>query len=571
MGSERIAMKLSTLVLAASSCCTASKVTINSENEFVFNGSKLFLSGANHAWHWYGFDFGDGNFSKAPGQAYRDNVDRVADNGGNVMRVWLHTVGEGPSPKWGAFGSVDGTDEQNTMIDELKEALDYAETKNVLVILCLWDGASTKMTQRLVDLFWDESKLDSYINNALVPMATALKTHKALLAWEIVNEPEGVVHNNKVNNDQPCFDTQKLASSGAGWAEKWIPMKKILKFIGKQAAAIRRIGGNEAMVTSSTWNHIALGYYTDDCLMAASGDSMAKLDFFKLHTYCHGDCLSWPTGSPMTTGKSSFTDDKPLIMGEFSSSCSADNSIDEMYEHFYENNFDGALGWQLLDEGEGHCSDGRTVTASGIDHIGSRSDHGQIAVDLQDDKTDDAAETDKYNEEYCSLFENSVEVFMKSNQGKKIKTRGEKTVIYRVKLPKVSENSLYTGFFAFGKKNCGEDFIEQLGNGKIIVDILDKKAEYKIVGKYTGQTSNHFNTVFQFDNTHHKECNNCFGNKDSDQADLMLHFTGEVDFGTKSRDECLQSLRLGHLGKFENAEYNEADMTPCVSWLTKFW
>ena len=57
---------------------------------------------------------------------------------------------------------------------------------------------------------------------------------------------------------------------------------------------------------------------------------------------------------------------------------------------------------------------------------------------------------------------------MKSNQGKKIKTRGEKTVIYRVKLPKVSENSLYTGFFAFGKKNCGEDFIEQLGNGKIM-------------------------------------------------------------------------------------------------------
>ena len=57
---------------------------------------------------------------------------------------------------------------------------------------------------------------------------------------------------------------------------------------------------------------------------------------------------------------------------------------------------------------------------------------------------------------------------MKSNRGKMIRTRGEKTIIYRVKLPKVSENSLYTGFFAFGKKNCGEDFIEQLGNGKIM-------------------------------------------------------------------------------------------------------
>lgn len=126
-----------------------------------------------------------------------------------------------------------------------------------------------------------------------------------------------------------------------------------------------------------------------------------------------------------------------------------------------------------------------------------------------DDKTDDEVETEPYNEDYCKRDENSVEFYMKSNRGKMIRTRGEKTIIYRVKLPKVSENSLYTGFFAFGKKNCGEDFIEQLGNGKIMweqsflfvvltrdnsVDILDKKAQYQIVGKYTGQTSKHYNT-----------------------------------------------------------------------------
>ena len=40
-------------------------------------------------------------------------------------------------------------------------------------------------------MFWDESKLTSYIDNMLVPIATALKDHKALLAWEIINEAEG--------------------------------------------------------------------------------------------------------------------------------------------------------------------------------------------------------------------------------------------------------------------------------------------------------------------------------------------------------------------------------------------
>ena len=44
---------------------------------------------------------------------------------------------------------------------------------------------------RSINLFWDESKLASYINNMLVPMATVLKDHKALLAWEIINEAEG--------------------------------------------------------------------------------------------------------------------------------------------------------------------------------------------------------------------------------------------------------------------------------------------------------------------------------------------------------------------------------------------
>merc|ERR1711935_590347 len=145
------------------------------------------------------------------------------------------------------------------------------------------------------------------------------------------------------------------------------------------------------------------------------------------------------------------------------------------------------------------------------DKADDNNDCDKTDEDDEADKTDDEAVTDPYNEEYCKLAENSVDFFMKSNRGKSIRTRGEKTVIYRVKLPKVSENSLYTGFFAFGKKNCGDDFIEQLGNGKIIVDILDKKAEYQIVGKYTGQTSKHFNTVFQFDNAH-KECDNCYGN-----------------------------------------------------------
>ena len=100
---------------------------------------------------------------------------------------------------------------------------------------------------------WDEGKLSSYINNMLVPMATAQKAHKALFAWEIINEAEGLVRAGESDRES-CFDTQVLSGTGAGWAKKYVPMKNLLGFINRQAAAIKNIRGNEIMVTASGWS-----------------------------------------------------------------------------------------------------------------------------------------------------------------------------------------------------------------------------------------------------------------------------------------------------------------------------
>ena len=145
---------------------------------------------------------------------------------------------------------------------------------------------------------------------------------------------------------------------------------------------IKDIEDNEVFVTSSSWSHKAIDYYSDECLSLVTGQ-LTKLDFWKLHSYCHGECSSWSVGSPMISQKEDYVTDRPLIMGEFSSSCSAGNDVSEMYQYFYENQFDGALGWQMLDEGEGHCSDGKTVTLSGVKHLSERTGNGNIIIDLQ--------------------------------------------------------------------------------------------------------------------------------------------------------------------------------------------
>ena len=104
------------LLLSLVNWAFCSKVTVQN-NEFRFNGQKLFLNAANQAWHWYGYDFGDGQYYKDPKSVYQRNIDALQSNGGNSLRVWLHTTGEGPSPNWADNGFVLGTDKRGSLID----------------------------------------------------------------------------------------------------------------------------------------------------------------------------------------------------------------------------------------------------------------------------------------------------------------------------------------------------------------------------------------------------------------------------------------------------------------------
>ena len=66
-------------------------------------------------------------------------------------------------------------DRTGTFIDDLSRYLDVAQENNIFVTLVLWNGA-TMPERELIDLIYDDSKLDSYINNVLVPVVRALKT-----------------------------------------------------------------------------------------------------------------------------------------------------------------------------------------------------------------------------------------------------------------------------------------------------------------------------------------------------------------------------------------------------------
>nr|BBB35836.1 endo-1,4-beta-mannanase [Eisenia fetida] len=348
------------------------------------NGEKVFMSGMNIAWQNYGRDFGNGQYDCCTGNALEDYIVRIKAEGGNSLRIWVHCDG-GYTPEFDGNGYVVGTDAQNTMTSDLAQFLDVAYANNVLVFIVLWNGATTP-TSRYRDLIYDDSKLQTYIDQALVPMVSALSGKVALGGWEVMNEPEGIVSAG-VSDGNPCFDTQPLAGSGAGWADS-IPMQRLQSFINKQTAAIKR-ADPKVIVTLGSWSERAQtdqfgwrNYYTDNCLIDAGGDSLGVIDFYQMHTYAWEG--AYTSSSPLLVPNSQYNLDKPNNIGEFSQSGGDGRSITDQFDWAYTQGYCGAWSWQA--NGGGDNADSFATQAQGLNHLRGRNDQnagGRIDIILQ--------------------------------------------------------------------------------------------------------------------------------------------------------------------------------------------
>jgi len=87
----------------------------------------------------------------------------------NFEGVWIHWEAEN-TPSFDANGFVTDTDGQGTLINDIQLLLDAAQARNILVILCLWNGAwegPYGLQDRYRNLYLDDNKLQSYLDNAL--------------------------------------------------------------------------------------------------------------------------------------------------------------------------------------------------------------------------------------------------------------------------------------------------------------------------------------------------------------------------------------------------------------------
>nr|CAI5857007.1 unnamed protein product [Callosobruchus analis] len=254
---------------------------------FYYGKDKVFLSGANIAWFNFARDFGSGGYYQVRSR-FETAIDEISSNGGNVIRVWVHTDGQW-SPKWDQNGFATGEDTQS-LIEELGLMLDYAASKNVFVILVLWNLDVTP--QPMLHLYSQDDRLQSYLDRVLKPLVAGLKDKKALAAWDLVNEPMGSLSQWQ-QDPNPCYDTTHLKDTGAGWAGTTLNYKNILKLINWHADAIKSVdpkalvtNGESGEFTTTTVCEKCRDHYTDECLIGAGGKPKGTIGKYQYQVKC---------------------------------------------------------------------------------------------------------------------------------------------------------------------------------------------------------------------------------------------------------------------------------------------
>lgn len=229
------------------------------------NNSTAWWNGLNIPWNDFGYDIGDGDYNSSWFQTFFDTCD---SNDVNSARFWVHCDGRG-SPNFDSSGNVSGL--SSTFLSDLENLIQRAEKSNVVMLITLWsfDMCNQEVSNGLhVDLISDQSKTQSYINNALIPILKSVGNYTNVV-WEVINEPEWCIQETPPST---------LTS---------VPLSQMQRFVAMIASAIHQNSNQKVTVGSASlkWNSNvspAVGnWWQDSSLQSAFNSQSSYLDFYQ--------------------------------------------------------------------------------------------------------------------------------------------------------------------------------------------------------------------------------------------------------------------------------------------------
>lgn len=287
----------------------------------LWNEREWFLLGVNYPWFNYGHDFGTTAWGhhgvssvKSTEQIDSDFADLYA-HGVRVIRWFMFGDGRA-SPEFNEAGEVSGFDA--FFFPDFDAALTLAEKHDLYLVLVLFDfhladksqdvnGVQLGGRSRLIS---DSHIRETLLENALRPLLERYAENRRIIAWEVMNEPEGAMN-----------------IPGGQWVDESVNPEVMQSFVAEVVSYIRAYSSQYVTLGSASRGWL-LEYWTN-----------SDLDFYQYHYYDHLEMRY-----PFNYLYSGLGVNKPVVVGEFPTR-NTRRSINQYLDTIWENGYAGAWAW----------------------------------------------------------------------------------------------------------------------------------------------------------------------------------------------------------------------------------
>ena len=299
-----------------------------------------YINGINIPWASFGTDVGEHDEwgSLFDSTWFRNAFAEMQKNGINAARLWLHADGRS-SPEFDKSGFVTGLD--SSLIPELRIILDLAEQSNIVLVLSLWSFDLTVDRRSKAgafagnhsDLLLNSLKSRSYLQNALDPLVKELDQHCALLAWEVMNEPEWLM------KGQIFLGEEK---------PEQVPKSSVQDFLAQQIEYIHDHGTKPVGICSNTLSRLRPGkeypFYGEAMNKYCANGKDCFPDYISFNYYPWMEIQGF---SPFRYDASKLKRAVPLLIGEIPS----DNMyLERAFDELFTRGYAGFFSWSYNEE-----------------------------------------------------------------------------------------------------------------------------------------------------------------------------------------------------------------------------